>query len=251
MIGYSGRKMPAIFMSVLVMAVSFVMISCGPSPSQIRRLQQLEEGVSNPTTIEELEEAIAKYQTRVEDIVSAETRIGSWYKILGTRYFDNKMYGKALETFQTAIEYYPANQNLFCYVGMCAGYMAKAALDYSASGNNPLRENYLNLAESAYLRAIELEPRYVRALYGLSIIYVFEKDEPEKAIPHLELVTEIEKRNFSALMVLARAFYSTGESDRAVEIYDKIINEAKDEEVVGAAKANKSQVLQEAYNGAI
>ncbi len=239
--------------AVLLLSISaafFVCVSCGPGTAQIRRLQQLEEGVSNPTTIEELEEAVSKYQARVDDIITAEARVGSWYKILGTRYFDKKMYGKALENFQAAIEYYPVNQNLFCYVGMCAGYMSKAALDYSASGTNSMRENYLNLAESAYLRAIELEPRYVRALYGLSIIYVFEKNEPEKAIPYLELVNEIEKRNFSALIVLARAYYSVGESDKAVEIYDRIISEAKDEETLEAAKANKAIVLQEAYNGA-
>ena len=113
--------------------------------------------------------------------------------MLATRYLDAKMYGEALKTFQTAIQYYPANQNLFYYVGVCAGYMAKASLDFNASGGTSAEKfNYLKLAESAYLRAIELEPRYVRSLYGLGVLYVFELDQCEKAIPYLETAPSVE-----------------------------------------------------------
>ena len=75
------------------------------------RLQKLEEGVSSPTTIEELKDAISKYESRVQDIQLAQTQIGIWYKILGTRYVDNKMYGEALDCFKKALEFYPDNQN--------------------------------------------------------------------------------------------------------------------------------------------
>lgn len=228
----------------------FFIASCNPHSNQIRRMQQLEEGVSNPTSIEELEDAIKKYSARVEDVINAEIRIASWYKILGTRYLDNKMYGKALENFQAAVEYYPANQNLFYYIGVCAGYMSKAALDYSASGSHTMRDRYVDLAESAYIRAIELEPRYVRALYGLSVVYIFEKNEPEKAVPLLELVNEIEKRNFDALMLLANAYWSTGEFEKASETYDRVIGETKDEERRAIAESYKAAVLQEMYDGA-
>lgn len=234
--------------SAIILLVSMVISSCGPNTAVVRRIQSLEEGVDSPTTIEELSEAIGKYQNRIEDVLNADIRIGIWYKILATRYLDNKMYGKALENFRTAIEYYPTNQNLYYYVGVCAGYMAKSALDYELTGTNREQKRYYDLAESAYLRAIELEPRYVRALYGLSVLYVFELGRPQDAIVHLEKIMEIEKRNLDAMFIYARALYEIGEFDSSVEIYDRIIEETRDDATKARAEENKAFVLGQAYD---
>ena len=83
------------------------------------------------------------------------------------------MYGEALKCFQSALEYYPDNQNLYYYVGLCAAYMSHAALDYDATGSAEKKANYLKLSEEAYLRAISIEPRYTRALYAISCFYDF------------------------------------------------------------------------------
>ena len=110
----------------ILLAVCFT--SCRVSNKQIIRQQHLEEGVESPTTVEELKDAIEKYQKRVADIQLAQSQIGIWYKILGTRYLDQKMYGEALKCFQEALKYYPNNQNLYYYVGVCAGYMSHACV---------------------------------------------------------------------------------------------------------------------------
>ena len=233
---------------LLVAAAAIVLVSCGGvSNKTIIRHQKMEEGVESPTTIEELKDAIKKYQERVADVQLAQSQIGIWYKILGTRYLDNKMYGEALKAFQEALTYYPDNQNLYYYVGVCAGYMSHAALDYNASGNNEVKYNYLKLAEEAYLRAISIEDRYVRALYGLGVLYVFELDEPEKAIPHLEKALSIDTKNLDTMFVLARAYYSSYEFDKAIAIYDKIIETTKSEDTKKTAEENKKIVLDASY----
>ena len=191
--------------------------------------------------------AIKKYQERVADVQLAQSQIGIWYKILGTRYLDNKMYGEALKCFQEALTYYPDNQNLYYYVGVCAGYMSHAAMDYNASGTNEVKYNYLKLAEEAYLRAISIEDRYVRALYGLGVLYVFELDEPEKAIPHLEKALSIDTKNLDTMFVLARAYYSSYEFDKSIEIYDRIIETTKSEDTKKTAEENKKIVLDASY----
>ena len=235
------NKIKAIILSV---AAAIVLVSCGGvSNKTIIRHQKMEEGVESPTTIEELKDAIKKYQERVADVQLAQSQIGIWYKILGTRYLDNKMYGEALKCFQEALTYYPDNQNLYYYVGVCAGYMSHAALDYNASGTNEVKYNYLKLAEEAYLRAIAIEDRYVRALYGLGVLYVFELDEPEKAIPHLEKALSIDTKNLDTMFVLARAYYSSYEFDKAVEIYDRIIETTKSEDTKKTAEENKKIAL--------
>lgn len=222
--------------------------SCGVSNKSIIRQQKMEEGVQNPTTIDELKDAISKYEQRVADIQLAQSQIGIWYKILGTRYLDSKMYGEALKAFEQALKFYPQNQNLYYYVGVCAGYMSHAAMDFGGTGSNAQKLNYLKLAEEAYLRAIEIEERYVRALYGLGVLYVFELDEPEKSIAHLEKLLTIDKGHIDAMFVLARAYYSTFEFDKSVELYDKIISLTKSDEIRQNAEINKKTVLDAAYN---
>ena len=142
-----------------ILTCLFLFSSCGVSNKRIIRMQKMEEGVGSPTTIEELKTAIEKYDARIADLQLSQSQVGIWYKILGTRYLDNKMYGEALKAFQSALQYYPDNQNLYYYVGICAGYMSHTALDYNATGNMEQKYNYLKLAETAYLRAIEIEPR--------------------------------------------------------------------------------------------
>lgn len=238
----SCLKFAAIFL------VLFSFVSCGVSNKKILRYQKLEEGVSNPTTIEELKDAINKYGERAADVQLAVGQVGIWYKILGTRYIDQKMYGEALKCFQEALKYYPDNQNLYYYVGVCAGYMSHSALDYGGIGNTQVKYNYLKLAEEAYLRAISIDDRYVRALYGLGVLYVFELDESEKAIPYLEKALEIDTRNIDAMFVLARAYYSTYDFDNAVAMYDKIITTTKSAEKKATAEENKKKVLDAAYS---
>lgn len=242
-----NKKKSLFLMSTLMFALTFFLGSCKVSNKTIMRHQKLEEGVQNPTTIEELKAAIEKYQDRVADVQLAQSQIGIWYKILGTRYLDNKMYGEALKCFKEALNYYPDNQNLYYYVGVCAGYMSHAAMDFGGTGANEIRYNYLKLAEDAYSRAIAIEDRYVRALYGLGVLYVFELDEPAKAIAPLEKLISIDTKNVDAMFVLARAYYSSFEFDKSAQMYDKIIEATKSAETKATAEENKKTVLDAAY----
>ncbi|WP_294427903.1 tetratricopeptide repeat protein [uncultured Treponema sp.] len=229
----------------------FTLCGCTKTNKTIIRMQKLEEGIEkSPTTEAELKEAIAKYENRIADMQLASSQVGVWYKMLAVRYLDSKMYGEALKYFQKAIQIYPENQNLFYYVGLCAGYMAKASLDYGATGVSSTTEkyNYLKLAESAYLRAVEIEPKYGRALYGLGILYIFELGQSEKAIPHLEKLLSFDTRNFDAMFILARAYYENAEFDKAASLYDKIASQTKSEQKKQEALSNKKIVLDASYS---
>ena len=233
----------------LIFAVSALAIftGCPVSNKTILRYQKIEEKVDHPTSIEDLKDAISKYEERIADIQLAHQQVAIWYKMLGTRYLDAKMYGEAMKCFQKALETYPDNQNLYYWVGVCAGYMAHQAMDYAGTGSTTTRMNYLKLAEDAYSRAIKIDDRFVRALYGLSVIYVFELGESDKAIPLLEKIMEIETKDFNAMFVLARAYYENYEFDKAVKMYDKIISLTKAADIIRAAEENKKQVLDASY----
>lgn len=232
---------------VILFLIIISLLSCGVNSNYIKKIQSMEEGVSSPTSIDDLKEAISKYERRVEDIMLAQQSVGIWYKILATRYIDKQMYGEALSTLQKAIMYYPVNQNLYYYVGVCAGYMAKAELDFIAAGTFQKKENYLKLAESGYLRALELEPAYVRALYGLGVLYVFDLDEAQKAIPLLEKLLTIDKKHIDAMFILARAYYVDYQFDKAISMYDTILSLTGDSQKTADAKKNKEIVLEALY----
>lgn len=221
--------------------------SCGKSNASIQRQMKLEEGVTNPLTIDELKEAIKKYSDRVAETQLAMSQVGMWYRLLGTRYVDNKMYGEAMKCFQEALKYYPNNQNLYYYVGLCSGYMSHAALDFGGTGSMEMKFNYLKTSEEAYKRAIEIDDRYTNALYGLAVLYVFELDESAKAIPLLEKLLTIDTHHTDAMFVLARSYYQNFEYEKSVAMYDKILATTKLPEKQADAETNKRIVLEASY----
>jgi len=206
----------------------------------IQRLQEHEEGVSNPTTEAELKDAIKKYSRRIDDIIVASERIGIWYRILGTRYLDKKMYKNALECFQQAIEFYPENQNLHYKVGLCAALMAKNSFDLEEVG---LEERYYKLACKAYKRAIEIDPNYSKAIYALSVLYVFELGTPQEAIPLLEKSIDGKMKPLDELFLLGRAYAMVGENEKAIASFQRIVDISGSEAQRKQAKENIDIIL--------
>ena len=226
---------------IITLLLILILGSCNKVAS-IRRLQELEEGVSNPNTEAELKDAIRKYEKRVDDIIIAEGRIGIWYKILGSRYMDQKMYKKALKAFQSALEYYPENPNLFYQAGLAASLTAKNSLDFELTGTDIEKKRYFDLAASAYNRALEIDSKHSKAVYALSVLYIFELNRPAEAIPILEKIAEWEKKPIDHLFLLGTAYYMTGENEKAIAVYERIIEISSSEEKKAKAESNIREI---------
>lgn len=222
---------------VLILLFCALIVSCN-NKEFLLRMQENEEGVHNPTTVAELEDAISKYKKRVDDIMLAENRIAIWYKMLGTRYIDQKMYIKALDAFTQALTYYPENHNLYYEIGLCASNIAKNNASFLLGDTEKQRQDYYKMAKTAYMRALELQPAYTKAAYSLAVMYVFELNEGEKAISVLLPVIEREPKNYDALFVLASAYYISGQPNEAIKIYTDIIDTAKDKNIIESAQKN-------------
>lgn len=226
---------------IITLLLILILGSCNKVAS-IRRLQELEEGVSNPNTEAELKDAIRKYEKRVDDIIIAEGRIGIWYKILGSRYMDQKMYKKALKAFQSALEYYPENPNLFYQAGLAASLTAKNSLDFELTGTDIEKKRYFDLAASAYNRALEIDPKHSKAVYALSVLYIFELNRPAETIPILEKIAEWEKKPIDHLFLLGTAYYMTGENEKAIAVYERIIEISSSAEKKAKAESNIREI---------
>lgn len=208
------------------------------------RIAALSARKVNPKTVKELRKAIDVYGKKIEQHKADAAGIGIYWKLLGSKILDeNKpMYGEALDALKIAVKYYPEDESIHYLIGMAAGNMAKA--EYFSPED---KAEYYRIAEEAYLRAIDLYDSYSRALYGLGVLYVFELNRPEDAIPCLERFLELDKFDTKGMFALAAAKYMTEDYAGSVDVYDRIISLSKNKEEKKNAEQLKRQVMDEWY----
>jgi len=208
------------------------------------RIAALSSNGAPPQSIEELRQAIDLYGKKIDEHVADAAKVGIYWKILGSRLMDGPkpLYGEALGAFEQAARYYPDDESIHYLIGVSAGNLAKAEYFYS----NEQAEHY-RIAEAAYKRAIDLNERYGKALYGLGVLYVFDLARPLEAIPYLERYLEITTRSTDGMFVLAAARYMTENYEEAAALYDRIIGLTKDKNVKTQAEQLKQQVMDEWY----
>ncbi|MDR1858338.1 MAG: tetratricopeptide repeat protein, partial [Treponema sp.] len=194
-----------------------------------------------PEGIDNLREAIALYEAQIERNVREGAQTGVYWKILGIRLADKKMHQDAIDAFEQAIRYNAEDAALFFMVGESASIVASSSLGFSASAVAN-RERYTSLAESAYLRAIQLDAGYAKPLLGLGILYSFDLNRPAEAIPYLERYIEFSRNDVRGMFVLARAYYMTENYNLANDMYDRILTRSKDQKVRDEATKNKEIV---------
>jgi tetratricopeptide (TPR) repeat protein len=202
-------------------------------------------GRGTPETIEDLREAIALYEERIEQHLRDAAQTGIYWKILASRLIDRELYREALEALERAASYYPADPSVLYQTGLAAARVAKSALDFRNTGETA--ERYYALAESGYLGALRLDEGYARAYYALGVLYVFELDRPEEALPYLIRYLELRSGDVDGMFVLARAYYSTGRYQEALDLYDEIIGRTRDKDTRLEAERNKQAVLDRYY----
>jgi tetratricopeptide (TPR) repeat protein len=203
------------------------------------RIAELSPRGAPPQSIEDLRKAIALYEEKIEEHVKDAAQTGVYWKILGSRLLDKKLYGEALEALEQAALYYPDDETVQYLIGLSAGNLAQSEyFDPQSQGF------HLRIAEQAYLRAIAIDERYGKALYGISILYVYgEPRRPGEAVPYLQRFLDINKSDTDAMFVLANAYYQLEEYQGAADLYDRIMGLTKDPERKRNAEQLKQQVM--------
>ena len=202
-----------------------------------RRIAALSPKGGTPQTVEDLKKAIALYENQIELNVQAGAQTGVYWKILAIRLADKGMHKDALEAFDRALYYKADDPTIFYLTGESASVAAASTLDFN--DNSALeKDRYQRLAESAYLRAIDMDPTYAKPKLGLGILYTFDMDRPADAIPHLDRYLQINSGDIRGMFVLARAYFMTKDNERAIELYDRIIARSKDPKVKAEAQNN-------------
>jgi len=202
-----------------------------------KRIVGLSSKGRSPETVDDLKKAIALYENQIELNVKTGAQTGVYWKILAIRLADKGMHEDALQAFERALYYKADDPTLFYLTGESASMAAASTLNFNSSSPAE-RERYLNLAESAYLRSIELDPTYAKPKLGLGILYTFDMDRPSDALPHLERFMQIVPGDIGGMAVAARAYYMTENFERSIELYNRIITRTKDPKVKSEAQNN-------------
>ncbi|MDR0495554.1 MAG: tetratricopeptide repeat protein [Treponema sp.] len=195
-----------------------------------------------PVSLDDLKLSIAAYEKRIEQHVEDAAKTAVYWKILAMRLQDRGLHGEALEALERAVYYNPGDPALHNCIGISAGILAKSQHAFPGRENTD-KEKYFILAEEAFLRAIELDNRYLRPRYTLGVLYTFELERPEDAIPHLERCLEISRNDVDAMFILARAYYMLNRFKDTIELYDRIIAVTKDPQKRIDAQNNRQQIL--------
>jgi len=210
-----------------------------------KRMAEISPRGGPPETIEGLRQAIALYEDQIERNVREGAQTGVYWKILATRLSDEPrpQDNAVLEALERAIYFNTEDPVLYYLTGVSAARVAKSKIGFSSAAARE-REQYYQLSENGYLRALELDITYTKPMYGLAILYVHELEgRAGEAIVHLERLLQLEPSNISAMFVLATAHYLERDFFKAIEVYDRIIARTRDRKIKEDAEYNKDVIL--------
>ena len=231
------------FIVIAVALILWVFYSANTKGSRelAKRISALSSRGGVPDTVEGLREAITIYEGQIEQHVKDGAQTGVYWKILAIRLADRGMHRDALTAIEKALEYNTVDPTLFYLTGEYASTVAASIVGFRENSSTE-KERYTNLAETSYLRAIQLDPVYTRPLLGLGILYTFDLDRPAEAIPHLERYVLLTQGSVEGMFVLARAYFMTENYDNAIELYERIISKTKDAKVKEEAENNRETI---------
>ena len=166
--------------------------------------------------IAEYNQKIEEYREELQSAVQAAGNIASFSKWLAIEYIKVDMFGFALESLQEALLVEPNNEVLFYLSGISAMYLAKIHDTHA-----PERTQLMRRAEYSFVRSIEIKSDYSDPLLGISVLYIFEQNRSDDALPYLNKALEIDSSNPYVHALLGRISSENGENERAAQYYER------------------------------
>ena len=146
-----------------------------------------------------------------DEIISDKRAFAEYYSNKGVEFLSAKDYGSAVSHLEKSIAVYDGLA--FSWSNLGVAY--KFNKDYEK-------------AEKAYLKALDIDKKYLSALKNLYALY-FDLNETDKVKSLSERVEKYAKRNPYFLARTAEILHSKGEYQGAVNLYKKAVGKKKDE----------------------
>ncbi len=202
------------------MAASIIpFMSCARKENRdelVRRMAELDGNEEDAESVRSLKSDMRKVDSAVEKTISLVRDLGTYWRLLGLKYMDYQMWGKAIEAFDEAIDIEPNRAVLLYKRALCSGQMALSIVD------SAVRKDFIAQAETGYRRVLAISPRYSPAMYALAVLLVYEFGGFQEAAELLENYLRIERSDVKARFLLARAYTENGQIADALDVYGEI-----------------------------
>lgn len=188
---------------------------------------------SDAERVAEIEAEIASYREAIAEHARDYNGLARYEKLLANELMAQELYGPALEALERAMEIQTENEVLYYLAAVATAHRARAGV---LAGDET---EWLLRAERLYREAIELDPGYHEALYGLSVLLAFELEEPERALEPIRHLADIESGDPAVRFLLGNILVRNGKYGEAVEVYDDLARTAPSAEQRARAAENR------------
>ncbi|OQY34554.1 MAG: hypothetical protein B6241_04600 [Spirochaetaceae bacterium 4572_59] len=216
---------------LILIAISLVLSGCrGDRNTELAgRVYELEAGSNadpavEPAEIREIRKELNRWENELNDAITAGRNTGRYYKTLGLKFLDYKMYGPAKESFSHSLEFSPESGRLYYYRAVALSRLALTRQDPQ------LRMAEMNLVEQDYRRAIAVEPKFSTPYYSLAILYIYELKRSFEAEPYLKKYVSIERSDSKGQLLYAQLLEDMGKLESAMDHYNKVLSLSSTEE---------------------
>ena len=227
--------------TVIILLLIMVILGCTSKKTKNLGSQTYEteenKGANKDERIKEITEEIKKIEKDLEETLENYQKLGNFQRSLGIKMMHYKMFFKAYEHFNNAIDFYPNSEMLHYYRGVAASQYALS------QDEDVVRRDYLNRALYSHEHSIKINPRFTKGLYALSILYVYEFDRSNDAKPLLDRLLDISTREFDAMILRALLHEKDGELNAALDLYDRVLSLSKKESHIIKADTNRDKIL--------
>ena len=157
---------------------------------------------------EELSELTAKSSTNPE----AVNKIGVLYQNLGGKYNEKGAWDPAIDALQKALGY-GRNTPLVHY---------QLAIAYANRGTQIENKDDIDKAQIHYEKALQMDPNFIEAKYGLAILLFYQKDNRSKALQLMEEITKQKPTFYRARFALGRFYYENKDLNKSLSVYQDL-----------------------------
>ncbi|MGL4524583.1 MAG: hypothetical protein ACRCVN_03555 [Spirochaetia bacterium] len=234
----------------LMFLFAILLIGCDKDEYEIRRmlspfarekpatdtLAERAQNIEDDKSIEQLKRDIERQSKVLNTALVASQNLGQTHYLLGMKYMDYQMYGKAFEMFEEALAFYPEKTDLLYNTGIAAGWMGQSQ-PVGKKGQEYLQKSRFYLEKS-----LKSSPNYGPAILSLAILYSNSFDLPHAAKKLMQRYNEVDRPTSTSLFVEARIAVQTLDDRRAIELYSDLAQTAPSEEERQIAKENLAQL---------
>ena len=209
------------FICLVLTVLSLTACRPGRNKELAERVYELEAAGNpeeEPEKIREIKKEINRWEDELNDAIDAARHTGRYYKTLGLKYMDYKMFGPAAESFSRALEITPENARVYYYRAVANGRLAVSRDDAQQSAEELLS------VERDYKKAIDLEPRFMSPYYSLAVLYIYELERPFEAAPYLDKYLEVERSDGRALLLYGQLLEQMDRPEEAMDIYRRLLS---------------------------